>query len=220
MKHLLLLFCLVSGVSIAQPKRPSVALALKVGSAGVSPEVSVRMNDHIQLRGSVHVLNYQRVDQVNFDQGGDLEEAKIGYDAKVRLRNVGVLLDYFPFKKVLALNVGVYYNANAIDVALTPQSDLKLNDRVFKPDETGNLALKATFQKVAPYAGISLGNPHRGRFRVLFDAGFLYTGSPKIEMTGTGAIEPTAEQAPQLEKNLQPVYLYPVIKLGVSYRIL
>jgi hypothetical protein len=220
MKNFLLLFCFASVVGVAQTKRPSLALIVKAGSVGIAPELSFRVNERVHLRGSFSFFNYQLSDKVKIDQGNNLEKADIGYDAKVSLKNAGVLIDYYPFKKVLALNAGVFYNLNTINVDMVPQSDLQLNDRVFKPAETGTLALKASFRKVAPYVGLSLGNPHQGRFRVLFDAGVLYTGSPMIEMQGTGAIEPTASQAPQLEQNLKPIYLYPVVKLGFSYRIL
>lgn len=211
-------------VAYSQEPSPSktnkLSLALKVGTTGISPEFSYRLKNKINLRASISIFTYKRNDVVSFDQGKDIEEGKVQYDAKLKLGNVGVLVDYFPFRKLLALNLGVFYNMNAVDVSLLPKSNLKFNDRTFTPEETGTLGLKINYQKIAPYAGISLGNPNNGNFRVLFDFGFLYTGSPLITMQGSGSIEPTAEQAPQLQTNLKPIYLYPVVKLGLSYRIL
>lgn len=195
-------------------------MAIKVGTTGISPEFSYNLKPKVNLRASISIFNYHRNDIVSFDQGEDIEEGKVQYDAKLKLGNAGVLVDYFPFKKLLALNLGVFYNMNAVDVALLPKSNLKFNDRIFTPDETGTLGLKINYRKLAPYAGISLGNPNNGNFRILFDFGFLYTGSPLITMQGTGSIEPTAAQAPQLQANLKPLYLYPVLKFGFSYRIL
>ncbi len=218
-----LLFLLNIGAFAQEPnlsKTNRLSLALKVGTTGISPEFSYRLKKRINLRASASLFNYKKNDIFIFDQGKDVEEGKVQYDAKLKLGNVGVLVDYFPFKKFLALNLGVFYNMNTVDISLLPKSNLKFNDRIFTPEETGTLGLKINYKKIAPYAGISLGNPNNGAFRVLFDFGVLYTGSPLITMNGTGSIEPTAKQAPQLQTNLKPLYLYPVVKLGFSYRIL
>lgn len=229
MKKTFLFLLLCSGVVFAQdvenkPSKPirtpkKIAIILKVGTTGISPEVSYNFKPRINFRGIVSFYSYQRKDVITFDQGTDVEEGKAQYDAKLNLGNIGAVIDYYPFKKFLALNAGVFYNLTAIDLGVLPKSNIKFNDRIFTPEETGTLGLKVKYNKVAPYFGISLGNPNNGKFRVLLDLGVLYSGSPKIEMTGTGSIEPTAAQAPQLQENLKPLYLYPVMKFGFSYAL-
>ncbi|WP_435354427.1 hypothetical protein [Emticicia sp. SJ17W-69] len=229
MKKTILLFLLCSGSIFAQdaetkPSKPSptpkkIAIILKIGTTGISPEVSYHFKPKINFRGVVSFYSYHRNDIVSFDQGDDVEKGKVQYDAKLKVGNVGALVDYYPFKKFLAINAGVFYNLTAVDVGIVPKSNIKFNDRIFTPEETGTLGLKMKYNKVAPYLGLSFGNPHNGKVKFLFDLGVLYSGSPKIEMQGTGSIEPTAAQAPQLEANLKPVYLYPVMKFGLSYAI-
>lgn len=211
------------------PVTNKLALALKFGTTGISPELSYRVNPKINLRASFSLFNYKRAEILSFDTGSSnststtpAEKAKMQYDASVKLGNVGILIDFFPFKRrVFALNAGVFYNTTSASVDLQPKSNLNFNDRVFTPEETGTLGLKIKYPKVAPYLGLSLGNPNTGKkLKFLFDLGVMYTGSPLIEMQGTGSIEPTASQAAQLQSNLKPIYLYPVLKFGLSYPLI
>ena len=244
MKKILLLLTLLSspilGQTVAEsptkakkrfipPVANKLALALKFGTTGISPELSFRMNSKINVRASFSMFNYQQVEVLDFDAGGTTgtsstpaEKVKMQYDASIKLGNFGLLVDYYPFKRrVFALNAGVLYNTTSFSVDLRPKSNLNFNDRVFTPEETGSIGLKVKYPTVAPYFGLSLGNPNTGkRLKFLFDLGVMYTGSPLIEMIGPGAIEPTANQAAQLQTNLEPIYLYPVLKFGLSYPIL
>lgn len=244
MKKILLLFTLLSSPIIGQtitdstakakkvfipPVANKLAVVLKFGTTGISPELSYRVNSKINVRASFSIFNYKRVEILNIDTGSSNststappEKAKMQYDASVKLGNFGILVDFFPFKRrVFALNAGVFYNTTSFSVDLQPKGNLNFNDRIFTPEETGMLGLIIKYPSVAPYFGLSLGNPNTGkRLKFLFDLGVMYTGSPLIEMHGTGSIEPTAGQAAQLQTNLKPIYLYPVLKFGLSYPIL
>ena len=244
MKKVLVLLTLLSSPVIGQtitesptkarkafipPIANKLAVVLKFGTMGISPELSYRVNSKINVRASFSIFNYQQVDILDIDTGGSnststapAEKAKMQYDASIKLGSFGFLVDYYPFKKrVFALNAGVLYNTTSFSVDLRAKSNLNFNDRVFTPEETGSIGLKVKYPTVAPYFGLSLGNPNTGkRLKLLFDLGVMYTGSPLIEMQGTGAIEPTATQAAQLQTNLKPIYLYPVLKFGLSYPIL
>jgi hypothetical protein len=191
-----------------------IVALLKIGTTGVTPEVSYRLNPRFNVRSSVSLLPYNKKEIVSFDQG--TEKVQMQYDGKVLLGNAGVLIDYYPFKKIVAINTGIFYNFNSFDVALLPKSDIKFNNKIFTPDETGTLNLKVNYNKVAPYLGLSFGNPNNKKTNFMLDIGALYTGSPLISMSGTGSIEPTASQAPKLQENLKPAYLYPVFRFGIS----
>ena len=244
MKKALLLLILLSNSIIGQtitespakakkafipPAANKLAIVLKFGTTGISPELSYRVNQKINVRASFSMFNFQRVEILNIDTGSSnststapAEKAKMQYNATIKLGNFGVLVDFYPFKRrVFALNAGVFYNTTSFSVDLQPKSNLNFNDRVFTPEETGTLGLKVKYPTVAPYVGLSLGNPNTGkRLKFLCDLGVMYTGSPLIEMQGTGSIEPTASQAAQLQANLKPIYLYPVLKFGLSYPII
>jgi hypothetical protein len=202
-----------------KPSPKKISVILKIGTTGLSPEVSYQFKPKINFRGSVSFFNYNRNGTRTFDQGSNREKGKVAYDAKARIGYVGLMVDYYPFKKFLGISAGAFYNLNSIDVKFIPKSSVSFGDRVFTPEETGTMDLKMKYNKIAPYLGISLGNPSNGKFRVLFDLGVLYTGSPIITLVGTGLIQPSANQAPQVQANLKPLFLYPVAKLGVSYGI-
>lgn len=245
MQKILLLLTLLSSPIIGQtitksaakdknafipPVGNKLAIVLKFGTTGISPELSYQVNSKINVRASFSVLNYQRVEVLNIESAdvsnntstAPAEMIKFQYDASVKLGNFGFLVDYYPFKKrVFALNAGVLYNTTAFSIDVQPKTNINFNDRVFTPEEIGSIGLKIKYPTVAPYFGLSLGNPNTGKkLKFLLDLGLMYTGSPLVEMQATGAIESTATQAAQLQTNLNPLYLYPVLKFGLSYPIL
>ncbi|OYU93076.1 MAG: hypothetical protein CFE21_21880 [Bacteroidetes bacterium B1(2017)] len=219
------LFVIIGTPLIAQEANVPLAtqkksiLYLKVGSTGISPEFSYSLNKKLGLRLSTSFYQYQKNEIVSIEQGEGLDDFKLNYDVKAKTGTVGLLLDYIPFKKFLVLNIGALYNLNAVDLNLNPKSNLAFNDLIYSPEEIGQLELNITYPKISPYAGITLGNAYRKKVRFLCDIGVSYTGSPKIEMRASGAIEPTASQSATLERNLKPLYLFPVIKLGLSYQL-
>lgn len=221
MKIIFLLFIFFPTITFAQnlQSKPAnsfrkMVAILKIGTTGITPEISYRLNSRLNVRGSISFLSYSKKDIVSFDQGTD--KVQMQYDSKALLGNAGVLIDYYPFKKIVAINAGLFYNLNNLDLTLLPKSDIKFNDKVFTPDETGTLNLKVNYNKIAPYIGLSFGNPNNKKTNFMLDIGALYTGSPLITMSGTGSIEPSASQAPKLQENLKPAYLYPVFRFGIS----
>lgn len=221
MKTFFLVFIFFPAITFAQnlqskPANSSrkIVAILKIGTTGITPEISYRLNPRLNVRGSISFLSYNKKDIVSFDQGTD--KVQMQYDSKSVLGNAGVLIDYYPFKKFVAINAGLFYNFNSLDLTFLPKSDIKFNDKIFTPDEAGTLNLKVNYNKIAPYIGLSFGNPNNKKVNFMLDIGTLFTGSPLITMSGTGSIEPTASQAPQLQQNLKPAYLYPVFRFGIS----
>ena len=221
MKLLFLFLILFPAVIFAQnlQSKPAnsfkkITAILKIGTTGITPEISYRLNPRFNVRGSISLLPYSKKEIVSFDQGTD--KVQMQYNGKVLLGNAGVLIDYYPFKKIVAINAGLFYNFSSLDLALIPKSDIKFNDKIFTPEETGTLNLKVNYNKIAPYFGLSFGNPNNKKTNFMLDIGALYTGSPIITMSGTGSIEPSASQAPKLQENLKPAYLYPVFRFGIS----
>ena len=112
---------------------------------------------------------------------------------------------------------------------LKSASPLKIGDITFTPDDLGQLGLTIKpEQKLSPYGAFGFGrNISRDhRLCMSLEFGAYYMKSYVIGLTGTNMFSPTAEAnqavVDQLNATLKTFSwsgIYPVIKLGISYKI-
>ncbi|GAB3948890.1 hypothetical protein GCM10028805_24280 [Spirosoma harenae] len=188
-----------------------------LGSAGGGVAVGYSINRQLAARLGANLFNYSD----KLKSGKDSDDLQIGFDYKVKLQTVNLLVDYYPFKQTgVRVTGGVFYNLNQISFFGKPTKDVKLNDITFTVDEVGTLDGKADFNRVAPYVGLGFGNPYtRRRLKFMFDIGFFYQQSPQITFQTTGMLEPSSDQGAVIQNNLKPLKYYPVINLGLSYKL-
>ncbi|GAB3902087.1 hypothetical protein GCM10028803_27980 [Larkinella knui] len=131
------------------------------------------------------------------------------------------MADYYPFKRAgFRLTAGLFYNLNQLTFDGTPMKEVKFNDVIFSKEQVGTINGQANFSKLAPYAGLGWGHPFRGtKLKFMVDLGFFYQQSPKVTLVTTGMLEPSSDQGPVIEQNLQPLKYYPILNLGLSYRL-
>ncbi|NDU98215.1 hypothetical protein [Spirosoma terrae] len=215
-----LLLSLLAGKSQSQnvPYKPGVALVAHAGTAGYGIGISKSLSRQLALRVGINQFTYKGT----LTSGKATDELQIGFDYTIRLLSFNGLIDYYPFKRAgFHLTAGAYVNQNEVTFFGKPTKDVRFNDVVFTIDQVGTVSGKASFAKVAPYAGIGWGHPFlRNRFKVMADVGFFYQQSPSITLTTTGMLEPSSDQAPVIENNLKPLKYYPVISLGLAYNFL
>ena len=79
--------------------------------------------------------------------------------------------------------------------------------------------------KISPYLGVGFGRA-LGKEKSLafaFEIGTYYQGAPDISIQTTGLLSPTSNpelgQEKYLESQISQYYLYPVLKLSLSYRL-
>jgi hypothetical protein len=94
--------------------------------------------------------------------------------------------------------------------------------------DIGTLSSSATFNALAPYAGVgwSSGTGKSGGLSFAFDIGILFQGSPSIEnyhATGSVADDPAFQddvdkEVAKLEDDLDSYKFYPVAALTLTYR--
>lgn len=195
----------------------NVSLSARVGSLGPGLELTTSITPKFNLRLAGHHLSYNRSDVLT-----DLE-IDVRADSKLNLTSGALFADFFPARRGFRLTAGVVLNQNQADVRITPLEAYMMDEKAFSPEKIGTLtAVVGHKAQVNPYAGIGFGNSVRkgARLGFVFDLGVLYTDSPRVEMTGTGMIAPTADvQGPKTEYNLRGIKLYPVLAIGLSYKI-
>lgn len=209
-------------LSIAMLTLPSTAFAQKKlavgvngGTYGVGGELTYRISSKFNVRGGYHGFSYSHNDSYN-----DLEVG-IDYNGDLDVSNLSLMVDFFPFKKVLKLSAGVYKLDWKVNGDAIPNESYEFDDtHSFSPERLGTLTANVEYpSEVAPYVGFGFGNQvAKGiPLKLIVDFGAIYTGAPEITMSGTGMIAPTADNAENFQDGLNEFEWYPVIRLGLSF---
>ena len=138
-------------------------------------------------------------------------------DADLTLSSISILADWFPFKGVFHFTYGLIYNINEAEATLTPSESHNVGGRIYTPEKIGNLTAKVGFNKIAPYLGIGYREGNTSGLGFTFDAGLFYHGYPHVDLTASGLLEPSTEQAPIIEDNIKWFSFFPVISFGLTY---
>jgi hypothetical protein len=197
--------------------KPGVALMIHGGTAGFGVDVGKSVFRQLSLRAGANLFTYEG----KLKAGKSSDELQMGFDYTLKLSSFNLLADFYPFKRAaFRLTAGAYYNQNQISFFGKPTQEVRFNDVVFSVDQIGTVDGKANFSKVAPYLGIGWGHPFlNSRLKIMADIGVFYQQSPTITFVTTGMLEPSSDQGQVIENNLKPLKYYPVVNLGISYRI-
>jgi hypothetical protein len=212
-----------------------VALGAKFSSLGIGIEGAVGLTSRSNVRGAFNFFNYDRT----FANDGVIYGGQLGW------RSVQIVYDQYVFKG-FHLSPGLLaYNGNHMDgsASVPPGQSFNLaNVRYFSGQGnpiTG--AARMDFRKTAPMVLFGVGNPlprSGRRFGFNVDAGIAFLGSPSTTLSFTGnacAISPTAgcvnaatdptvqanvqAQQAKVNSDLKSLQYYPIISIGVSWRI-
>jgi len=210
----LLLLALTVGPEPANAQR--AALGVRAGTPGIGWDFTVGLNDRFHARTGASYFTYGRTD------GVDADDVDLAIEWDARLFSVSALVDFYPWpRRGLRLSGGVLYNGNLGDVQVEATEAYTIGSRTFTPEELGRLEGELSFSTLAPYLGVGFGNvlSMSRRVGVAVDVGVLYHRRPVVELDGDGMIQPTAEQSPQVEDNLESFRFFPVVSLGIALRL-
>lgn len=192
------------------------AITVRAGTPGIGGDLAVGLTPHLNARVGASYFRYGHTTTETID------DVDLGIDGNATLFNFSAIVDYFPWTgSGFHLSAGALYNGNVIDASAIANGPYEVGSRTFTAEEIGGLDGEISFNSLAPYAGLGFGNVTAlgSRLGFVVDLGAIYQQSPRVEVTGTGMVGPTAEQAPQLKKNLESFQLFPVLSLGLSYRL-
>jgi hypothetical protein len=212
MKTKLLLFILLPLISITGLKAQDYAASIKVSTLGVSIEGYRSITSQFNVRLGVSAFSYTANDVSSSDT--------YTANADLKLTSVSALADWFPFESSFRISAGLVVNLNKADITLIPKKTYTQGKIKYTPDKLGQLNAELTFNKVAPYIGIGLGNPTAGApgLGFTFDVGTFFQGGPKASMTATKLLTPSASQSGILEDDLKALKFYPVLSFGLYYK--
>jgi hypothetical protein len=198
----------------AQAQR--TALTFRASSTGLGGDVAFGLSSHWNARVGASYFRNAGLSTTT------IEDGDFDIDWTTTLFSLSAIADYFPWKSSgFHLSAGVLYNGNGATGSVISADDYTVGSRSFTPEEIGTLDADISFNALAPYAGLGFGNVlgSGSRLGLVLDLGVIYHQSPNVTLSGTGMVGPTAEQAPQLEQNLESFQLFPVLSFGLSYRL-
>jgi hypothetical protein len=196
-----------------------LGLALKASTMGVGGDIALGINKSMDVRLGFDMMGYSL--DVPFKESG------IDYDAKasVTTGSITALFDYYISKSFFVAG-GLGYNLFNVGVNGNAVSDLPWGDISINKDKIGDFVFDIyPGTKISPYLGLGFGRAlgSEKNFAFAFELGTYYQGSPDISIESTGLLAPTSDpnlgQEKRLEGQINQYYLYPVLKLSLSYRI-
>jgi len=181
------------------------ALAFKPGTLGVGAEVIRSFGPYVNVRVGGAALNVDYKDE---------NSNEYVLDADIRVAGVSALVDWYPQGGVFHLTGGIMMKLNSVKALLTPKKSYDIGGRIYTPEMLGSLTADVDFTSAAPYLGFGFGNAHGSDSGFTFDMGVIYHGPPSVVLTADGLLEPSTEQAPRIEDNLDWFKLYPYVSIG------
>ena len=219
MKKILLVIAASLGLSLAETARADgLALGLKIGTLGPGVEAAAFVTSNLNLRAAGNYIAF------NYKVGVD----DINYNGNLRLSTLLGLVDLHPFGGGFRLSGGVVINDSKIDLTGKPANDtVKIGGTTYPSASVGQINGQATFDHIAPYAGIGYGAPVNDGtdFSFSFDLGVIIQSSPQISLSATGAAasDPTFRSDLNKERDraqnvADKFRLYPVLSFGICYQ--
>lgn len=147
------------------------------------------------------------------------------YAFQPRLRNMPILLDWYPFGSGFHLTAGAFYDDNTVSLTAQPQSGTYVIDgQPYPASELGVITGTVRYARFAPYLGLGFGDPFSGVFPlfVSFDLGAYYQGAPDVnlvssqEQSNAAVASSLAAEASSLRADIGKYRWFPVINLGLG----
>ncbi len=192
-------------------------LGVKAGTLGAGVEASWRPIQWLDVRVGVNQFDYD-------DRGA---ESGIDYDAELSLDNYyGTANFRFPLSP-MRFTAGAYNNGNELTLTSRDAPTFDIGSTVYPGASVGTLTSTASFDSVAPYAGIGFDFDLFDKVGLSLDLGVLWQGEPDVTLSADGilASDPNFLQSleaerEELETELESYKAWPVLSLGFNYKFM
>jgi hypothetical protein len=212
---------LIITILIATSIRADMGLgvAIKASTMGFGGDVALGLNKNMDVR-----LGF---DMMGFSYDFTFEETGINYSAiaAVKTGSITALFDYYIGNSIF-IAAGAGYNMFNTNVSGHSTGGFPYGDITITDEKIGDFKFGISpGLKISPYLGIGFGRAlgSEKNFSVAFEIGTYYQGKPDINIESTGLLAPTSDpdlgQELYLEHQINQYYLYPVLKLSLSYRL-
>lgn len=218
---------MMSSAVISQEKSSNIGIAvgLSASTNGLGGNITAAWNDKLALR-----LGYEQLD-MTFPNAFVFKQDNFSFNVSpgVKAGGLSAIVDYYLLKSVY-LSAGLMVTDFHLSANIISANPLTIGDIEYSPNEMGEMNLAVGPQnKVAPYVGLGFGRniSRKNRISMSFELGAYHMGSYVVDVSGTELFEANGDPANQgsitrLNETLQGISwsgIYPVVKLGLSYKI-
>lgn len=183
----------------------------QLGSMGVGAQLQTAINDKMNARVAFSFMQLKPEKEM---QSGDISFEK---KSLFRTGGVGLTVDWQFYQKWEKIRItgGLYYQFNRVN-----QERIYTFSNDGLVEDMGSLKIEIYTFPLNPCIGLQWGKLDSNRkFNYLIDAGFLFHGRPKVNFTGSGRVEPTAEQDEIVQNNLKNYNFYPNLNFTLLYTL-
>jgi hypothetical protein len=211
--------CLALAAALASAPAAAAGIGARIGTTGIGADLGFELVPTLSLRLGYSYLNYSTT----------LDDTDVTYDAKLKLSNPSLLLDFSPLPGPFRITGGLVFSDNGVNVTGKPTGGTFTFNGVTYPAAaveslTGEVKAGSGLK---PYLGIGYGNVAGFGVNFYFDLGVVFTGSPKATLNAVcGASLPSAQcaqlqsnvaaEAAELQKSVDKYRYYPVANIGVT----
>lgn len=190
-------------------------IGFSISSFGPGPYAFCQVNKNIRLKTSANYFMY------NYSLSKLLSD--LSGQAKFRVGGIGFYGEWH-FFRYFYVSTGISSNFNKIDVNGRMAESIMVGDVEMTPENIGVVGIKIEpAWKMSPYVGVGFGRPlsKGNRFGYTLELGTFFQGPPKVDLSATGMLEPTAspEQESLIENNIKPLDFWPQIALNINFRM-
>lgn len=209
--------------AFAEEERARFSLGVTAGTLGVGPEVSYRISEHVGVRTNATFFSFSH----------DFDSDDIRYDAKLRLRSGGAMLDVYPLGGGFRMSGGVRVNGNRARGIGVPNDGTSyvIDGTTYTAAEIGTLHAETDINKFAPALTLGYGGGLSNGLTLGVEAGALFQGAVKVKpLTVTGlcadiTVGPCSSLATDLEAERQSINedikdykIYPILQVTLGYK--
>lgn len=201
-----------------------VALGVSGSTNGLGVSAIASFNDYLALRLSYEGFekSFAEADAFSYT----IDDRSFNVSPSVKLGGISAIVDFYVLKN-LYLSAGVVNTAFNIAAKIVSADPMEIGDITYTPEEMGELRLAIVPQnKLAPYVAIGFGrNISRDkRLALSFELGSYFMKSYVFELSGTEFFESnnvntSIDNLNETLNNTSFSGVYPVLKLGISYKL-
>ena len=197
----------------------AAGVGIRAGTTGVGGDVAFDLVPTLSARFGYSWLNFNT----------SVDSTDVNYDAKAKLSNGNLFLDWAPLGPFFRITGGLVLNANKVDVdARAAGGSYTLGGTTYPASAIGSLTgTVKSGNSAAPYLGIGYGRVAGAGVNFYADLGVMFQGTPKATLTATcGAATPaalcsqiqasTALEAIDLQDSIKNFKYFPVASIGVT----
>lgn len=196
--------------TLAAQNGPDFGVAVRGGTTGVGPEVSLRLTDRIALRSALGWLPYEY--ESSYDD--------TRYTVTPPGRYLSVTAD-LSIVGPLRLTGGLLHRSGPITFDADLEGGSQVGDGTYS--STGRLEGEVRSAETAPYLGLGLGRAAGPGFGLYVDLAVAFIGDPDLVLEASGPITENPGFESDLERermraedDLDTYYRYwPIVSLGV-----